>query len=373
MFWYLLNILGITIAWFAQTPVRVKVKSREINSETIDTYEKLKLKLRKRRVCIVATINWIILSGCRSLSVGADTYTYKVNRFDVTMTRSFSEIFYDFYLKYALGADIKDPGYTLVEKIFQIFSHNYTLWLFFIAIIFMVPLGILIYKYSANPYLSYIVYSTLFYSFFSITGHRQTIATVLVVLLGCELIKNRQLIPFLFVISIASTIHASAICFLPFYWIAEIKINRFTIILYWILIGGAFIFRNQFLIILQSIVGYDEYQQTEGASAGTFMFLLIALTLFISFFWRCLKDVMNPFLQMSINALFIACIFSSLLLINQAFMRIVQYYSLFIIFLLPECHRVFTRESKKLFCFLVCLVMVILLVHQNPSYSFVWQ
>lgn len=364
MFWYLLNILGITIAWFSKTPTELLESSSEIGSH---------IKLRKKRVCIVATLNWILLSGLRSLNVGADTLAYKINRFDVTMNRSFSDIFADFYLKYVCNTDIKDPGYTLLEKIFQIFTTNYTIWLFFIAIVFMVPLGVLVYKYSDNPYLSYIVYSTLFYSFFSITGHRQTIATALVVLMGCGLIKKRQLIAFLIVVAIASTIHASAVCFLPFYWISKIKINRITIGLYWILIVCAFAFRYQFLSILQTIVGYEQYQQSDGASAGTFMFLLISLAVFISAFWRHLKIVRNSLIEMSIDALFVACIFSSLLLINQAFMRVVQYYSLFIMFLLPQCHRVFTKESQPIFNYIVSLIMIGLLIKGNPTYLFIWQ
>lgn len=60
-------------------------------------------------------------------------------------------------------------------KFFQIFSTDYQLFLVFIAIVFFVPMGILIYKYSEAPYLSYVLFSSLFYSFFAITGHRQTI------------------------------------------------------------------------------------------------------------------------------------------------------------------------------------------------------
>ena len=64
--------------------------------------------------------------------------------------------------------------------------------------------------------ISWVVYSTLFYSFFAITGHRQTIATGIVVWGGLECIRKRKLIPFLLLTFVAYTIHASAICVLPF-------------------------------------------------------------------------------------------------------------------------------------------------------------
>ena len=224
MIWYLINILILTIAWLlpAQTQQEVLLGERK-NS--------LELQRRKKRVCIVGTVCWILLSGLRAWSVGDDTLTY-AESFQKIKSRSWDSLFQSFYAKYFEGAKLKDPGYAIFEKCFQIFSTDYQIFLIFIAVLFCLAMGIFIYKYSYNPYVSFILFSCLFYSFFAITGHRQTIATAFTVFIGLELIKKRKLIWFLLLVAVCSTIHASALCFIPFYWISEIKVNKITLLVY---------------------------------------------------------------------------------------------------------------------------------------------
>ena len=189
MFWYLLNISIIVITWFSKVNSPLGIDDNEWN----DYYH----RIRTKRTCIAGTVGWIFLSGFRAYSVGNDTYQYKVGHFDATANMNWADIIADFKAKYFLGVSgEKDLGYRVLEKVFQIFSKNYTVWLIAIAMFFMISLAILIYRYSNNACISYIVYSTLFYSFFSITGHRQTIATALVVFIGIHFIKQRKLIPF---------------------------------------------------------------------------------------------------------------------------------------------------------------------------------
>ena len=365
MFWYLLNIFLIVITWF--WPVYFSDKDGLSFEEFDYRYD----SIRKKRTCIVGAVNWTILSGLRAWTIGADTLAYKQNRFDRTMTRSWDSILADFILKYKYNDSIKDPGYPLLEKVFQVFSTNYQLWLVFIALIFMVPMSIWIYKYSTNACMSWILFSTLFYSFFAITGHRQTIATALVVWLGGNYIKKRKLIPFILITLIAITIHASAICFFPFYWLSKIKINKVTMCIYWLAIVTSFIFRNQFLSFLQNIVGYEDYQFIESARAGIFLYLLLTLALIVTIFYRYLSFDENEILQLSVNALYIACVFSSFLLINSACMRIIQYYSLFLMFMLPELSKIFKiGESRAIYTGGICLLMILLLISNNPTYAF---
>ena len=358
MVWYLTNIFAIVLAWY--WPVK-----QRLNTD----YD----RLRTKHTCITGATGWIILSGVRALSVGTDTEAYALS-FERAASSSFDTLWQNVVLKYIYLVDIpgKDFGFSLLEKVFRSMTSSYTLWLLFIAIIFTVPMAMLIYKYSSNACISWIVYSTLFYSFFAITGHRQTIATAIVVWGGIECIRSRKLIPFLLLVCIAYTIHASAICFLPFYWISQIKVTKGRLLCYMAGIVAAFVFRNQLLVFLQSLVGYESYQQYEAARAGTFMFLLIAMAVFVFLFWEKIKASENPLLDMSVNALMLACGFAPLLLINPSCMRVVQYYSIFIIFLLPELRYVFTAQSRPLFLRIVGLAMILLLIRQMPNYSFIF-
>ena len=258
MVWYLFNILAFVLAWYWPT------------NHVLDADRN---RVRARRTCITAAIGWILLSGLRGLSLGADTEAYAI-MFEQSAYSPWSDIWQNVVLKYIYRIDVpgKDFGFFLLEKVFRTFTASYTLWLLFIAIVFTVPMAILIYRYSSNACISWVVYSTLFYSFFAITGHRQTIATGIVVWGGLECIRKRKLIPFLLLTFIAYTIHASAICVLPFYWISQLKVTKARLSVYMVGIVAAFLLRNQLLVFLQSIVGYESYQQYEGAQAEYFFF-----------------------------------------------------------------------------------------------------
>ena len=375
MFWYLLNIfLILSVAlWPMDRNTVSRVSTNHI------TYARN--NMTAKRICIVGTLNWIVLSGFRHYSVGNDTYAYRDYHFMKTMGTDWSVILRNFYLKYAEGLEVKDPGYTILEKTFQIFTDNYTMWLIAIASFFFILMGRKIYKYSASPTLSYVLFSTLFYSFFAITGHRQTIATGIAVFIGSEMILRRKLLPFLLIVAIASTIHASAICFLPFYWLSQLKINKITLCIYWCGIILSFTFRNQFMVLLQRMVGYESYGFSDTAAAGNFMFLMFAIAVFFTVFYQSIMQKVTKYfstdvikmIEMSCNAVFIACIFMSLLLINPAFMRVVQYYSIFLLILLPVFQFLFTPASRKIFNGVCIAVMIILLIRTHPFYYFVWQ
>ena len=126
------------------------------------------LKNPKKVFCGLASIQWILISGLRGLSIGADTEVYKDWFFERRKLIPWPEVWSDFTGNFWGTGDLKDPGYPLLEKTFQIFSESYHVWLFFIATIFMVCMGIWIYKNSPSPLQSYLIFSCLFYAFFAI-------------------------------------------------------------------------------------------------------------------------------------------------------------------------------------------------------------
>lgn len=362
MIWYLLNILMVTIAYLWPSKEVEGAANFEV-SKTV-----------KKRVCVVGSFCWIILSGLRHVSIGADTEVYK-NAFDKSQLNEWDKLFENLYNKYILGEEIKDPGYRIIEKFVHIFSDDYQIFLIIIAVLFFTAMGIFLYNLSSNPYLSYILFSTLFYSFFAITGHRQTIATAIVVLLGTFLIKNKKFIPFLIITILASTIHMSCLCFLPFYFISKIKINNITLLIYWGAIAGSFVLRYQLLNFLQSIIGYEQYQDLDGARASTFLYLLLAIGLIVTFFHQKLLEGDNSEkIQISINALMLACFFCPLLLINQSMMRLVQYFSLFLMIILPEIAKIFPKKNDKIvYVMLITGALIGLFALNDLTYKFFWQ
>lgn len=329
-------------------------------------------KRNKKFFCAIASIQWIILSGVRHYSVGTDTLAYRMS-FDDAAYTTWSLIIERLLALLTLDLSFKDPGYYFFEKIFQIFSNDYQLFLIAIALIFTVPLGIWIYKNSSEPLLSFLIYSCLFASFFAITGHRQTIATALVVLMGYQFIKDRKFISFLMLVAIAVTIHKSAICFLPFYFIANKKITKPYIAIVGILITVLFVLRNQVMFLLGTIMGYEQYiEQYEGAGTWTFTALLIMVAL-VSIIKFRMMEIHNPNTTHYVNAIFCALAFTPLTFIDPSAMRVVQYYSLFLMLLIPEIIRSFNSKERVLIYYFASALLIALFAKNNPQYLFFWQ
>lgn len=328
---------------------------------------------KKKMFCIIVGIQWIIISGFRHLSIGTDTKAYE-EMFDSTLNRQWSDIVQSFIQIVTGSKNGKDPGYPILEKIFQIFSPDYRAFLLFIAVIFTVPLTIWIYKNSKNACISFLIYSSLFYAFFSITGHRQTIVTGVLLWKGLDFIKDRKFFSFLILILILSTIHKSVLCVFPFYFLANKKITRsylFSILFIFIII---FVFKNQLMIYISNIMGYEEYaNQFEGA--GTPIFTLLFLSVFFASIWKMptlLKND-NINIRMSYNAISLGLLFIPFTYVDPSAMRVVQYFSIFLMIFIPELIDSFNKKEKILLQIACGAILILLLLKSNPQYMFLWE
>lgn len=375
MIWYLLNISFLFIIGLSDR-LECRGLPKDINRN-------------RKTLFFLETLIWILLSGLRRWDIGEDTSTYAY-MFERDMKIPWASVWDEFFKKYILQlSGVVDPGYKVFEKVVHLFTKDYQYFLVIVAIVFFVSLALFLYRNSYIPVLSYTLFCSMFYSFYALTGIRQTIATAIVVLVGTEAIKKRQIIRFVFLTLIAMTIHLSALCFFPFYWLSQIKISKKTLGIYWFLIVLSYIFRNNLLSALQFLIGYDEYSVFQAqTSAYTFLGLLLLLSVFITFFYKkittkksCQSSISeytavveeNEIGRIAVNALFIAGIFSSLVLINPSCMRVVNYYSLFLMILLPECAGVFTHRSKRLYVYICMIALTFLLIRNRPVYYFFWQ
>ena len=333
----------------------------------------------RKKYIIVISIILILQSGLRHVAVGADTYAYLL-AFERVKELSWGEVLDGFFNVYKLGIG-KDPGYTLLEKVAQIFISEYQVFLVLIAILFFSALGHFIYKNTTrqiDAIIAFVIYSVLFYGFFSITGHRQTIATA-GALYGFELIKKKKLIPFTLLIICAATIHKSVLIFSPFYFIAPIKNTKFLNRSILVLLPFLFISRNSIMTFFATSGGYDNYEIYEGT--GTFTFTVMFLLIAVSALMRMkviLKD--KPEALYFYNAFALALLFIPLTWVNPNAMRIVQYFSIFMMLLVPDIINSFARlsiEFKKGITAFVIIVLIGLMIKSTNmdvvSYKFFWQ
>ena len=323
----------------------------------------------RKLYCIVVAIQWILLSGLRDWSIGADTYNY-YTIFERVKDMTWGEVFAGFANLYTPGLGVADPGYTLLTKVFQIFFPHYQLFLLAIAILFMGLMARWIYKYSASPCTSFLIFSTLFYSFFAITGHRQTIATALIVFAGYDLIRERKFWGFLGVAGISFLIHKSSAVFIPFCFLTLIPV---TSAYKYICAGGVAIVAllgKKLYGPIALLLGYSE-NQVDSAIGGAELFavLLIVLCVVTWFFYSQIKrhreDADHLF-----HALSLAMASALLVIQNQGFMRIQQYFSVFIMLTVPELINVIKREYRILGYLAFGAVMIFYLIQNDPAYRF---
>jgi transmembrane protein EpsG len=331
----------------------------------------------KGKYVLSVSILLILQSGLRNWAVGADTYQY-YNRFEAVKYETWTNI-QNTISQYFLGGGGKAPGYDVLQKIIQYALPHYQLFLLFIAIVFFSSMGYFIYKNTASiseSVFAYVLYFCLFYNFFSITGHRQTIATA-ASLYGYELVKRRKLFQFLLLILLAFTIHKSVLVFIPFYFIYSV---RKTYIYYWavlLFLPILMIYKTPFLQIMQDLGGYKHFEIYEGA--GTYTFSLMLLLVAIVALWR-MKTVFyrNESLRPIYNAFIFALFFTPLTWVNPNAMRVVQYYSIFMLALVPAVITSFEVESKNMrkIVYMISLYLLIGLfinANINNEYKFFWQ
>lgn len=326
---------------------------------------------KKKAFCAIACIQWVMVSGFRSAYVGADTMNYR-RLFYLVENTSWNKIFNNI-LFYIRGGEIIDPGYALFVKLFQVFSTNYQVYLIFIALVFMVPMAIWIYKNSSMPCLSFVIFSTLFYSFYAVTGIRQTIATAFVVFIGYELIKKKKTISFLIVVFISFFIHKSCVCFLPFLFFAHKKITKAYVGIF-SAIAIAFLSLGKSLYApFAELIGYEIAEDEYIGDTYTYIFVVSLIMIASLVLYRYIKvNVSEDKFRAMYNAMLFATAFTLLTMRNQGFMRVQQYYALFLMILVPEIIKAFGKSWQPLVYLIGVGVLILKLVLNNPFYEFFW-
>lgn len=333
---------------------------------------------RKKYIKLICFI-LILQSGLRNVAVGDDTFAY-YHMFERMKKVSWLEIYNNImdYYKYGIG---KDPGYTVFVKFTQIFNNEYQIFLFIVAFIFFGALGNFIYRntYRLNDVIiAFTIYSVLFYSFYSVTGIRQTIATA-VSIFAFELIKRKKMLQFLMLILLASTIHKSVLVFIPFYFLAQLKNVNLIYKGILLLVPFLFVFKNVLAVYLLTFGNYSNYEIVDSAEPYTltFMYLMIAIVAF----WR--KKIIlesNKNTHYFYVAFSLVLFFLPLAWINQNAIRIGMYFSIFILLFIPEIIYSFqvvsTKIRKDLTKFVVVLLVLLYLKSNwdnKQPYGFFWE
>jgi uncharacterized membrane protein len=328
---------------------------------------------------IVVSLLFALQSGLRHANVGADTQAYYI-MFTEAQDSTWDDVATRFSDVYINGIG-KDGGYDVFQWLASFICPSYQCFLLLIAGLFFIALGTFVYRNTASLadcMIALVLYSCLFYSFYSITGHRQTVATS-GALLGYELIKQRRLVWFVLLMTLMATIHASCLVFIPMYWLYSSRYAKILLVGSLILCPILLATGSQVLTSIKTNIAYSDYHsQYDGLTPYTFT-LLIVTTALVSL-WRIgLVTAMRRDTSPYFIALAMAIVTTPLVWFDPNAMRVVQYYSLFLLVLIPAVANSFSNQSHRgirfepLCALLIILVALSVKGESYVGYKFFWQ
>lgn len=324
----------------------------------------------KKTFCFFACLQAILLSGLRHIDVGADTFNY-VGMFERVKGYSW-EYLWDHLIHILEYEDDVEPGFYISMKLFQIFSKNARIYLIVFAAFVNIPLFVWFYKKSSNVFVSTLIYFSLFFAFVSTTGLRQTMVFVILCFIGTKFIEERRLIPFVLLTLLCFTFHRSSIAMLPMYFIAYKRPTKTYFLICSILLCLLFIFRSQYTSLLAAIGGYENYTaQYEGAGTWTFSFVMIAILIVTIWKHKTILTV-NKNSVLYINGCLLACILLPVTYIDPTTLRVVFYYAIYTMFLVPDIILSFEDKEQKLVHLIIVGLLLFLYLRGFHPYSFFW-
>ena len=240
----------------------------------------------KRKSYIIIIISLLILeSSLRSIYVGPDTIGYYYN-FLADKENTWSDVWSYFKSSYVEGEG-KDAGFLVFTKLVQLFTTDFHIFLFVCAIVFFVPMGVILYRYSTHILqlvFAFTLYVTLF-NIVALSGIRQQLATGFSFMAFLQLGKKHYLKSLLLIIA-GSFLHISLSFYLVVFAITLFGAKQVkTIHLFsFATIPLVIVFAGPFMLFIASFLTND-YYSTYGSHAAmgggyTYIILIELLSLF---------------------------------------------------------------------------------------------
>lgn len=349
---YMLNFLMIGIYSIACDVLKEKVENTSL----------------KRFFVVLVTVQLILVLALRYVTVGVDVSRY---------VAYFQTMPYYSSLDALLISSRYELCYKLFNKFISFFTMNEQIFLSFVAIVSMVPVGRFIYKYSKMPLLSFALYIAFGYYSFNFSGLRQAMAFA-ITLSSYDYIRERKLSKFIICIILASLFHKSAFSFLPAYFITNLKLNKATVGIIMSLNMLLFLFRKQILTFVISTI-YSSYHLVESTSFS-WMTLCLVILLFGAIFYKDMMAVSEKnnalyvFLTVGVSVMLYASVGTNV-------MRVANYYYIFVILFIPEVMSSVKNKQLVMLGKYILVVCAILLYvwslgvdgYQIVPYRFFWE
>lgn len=340
-----MSVYYFILIWVIFWAVISNITSRKIQFEN-GLYEERSNLLS----AVILFLPIIIFAGLRSSVADTSVYISSFNDYPNNLASAMDLIMED---------GNRAPGFMFLSILLkQYISQDYHVWLFIIAAISGICVMYSIYKYSCNYGISMFLFIASCQYTWLFNGIRQfLVASIMFACTG--LLLRKKIIPYMIIVLIMSTIHQSALIFIPIYFIVNGEPwNKRTMMFIGIIIL-AIIFADKFTGMLDTAVEHSDYansmEEFKNTDDGTnpIRILIESIPIILAFIYRNkIKDKLTPIIKLSIN---MSLVSSGLYIISKVARsgimlgRLPIYFSMYNLILLPWLiNNIFEKEEKRL-------------------------
>lgn len=305
----------------------------------------------KSTYIILSLLPLTVISGFRGTSVGADTKSYG------WMFNSIVEKSGNLRFKERI-----EPGYIYLNKLLSLVSSDPQVVIVFVAVFISICIGLFIYRYSKEPLLALLFFTTLGFFQFTLSGLRQTIAMG-IILLCSEFIIKRRLMPFIILVLLAATFHKTSFLFLPAYFISNNALSKKNLLKYLSITILAMVFVETITLATGNILNYE--YGIESTGNGIIFFLIVLIITIIGFIYKKNLVELDERNQNFLNQNYLSMLLWSLRLVTRTAERISFYFIPSTYMVLEEyLFSISNKKTRVAFYILVSLLCITLFIYR---------
>ena len=351
-------------------------------------FSKTNSKRGRSSYIVICSIVLILIASLRSPERMASLYSLDTMKYEEMFERSFdigwNEFVHTFYLRYFMGIEDFDVGFTALNKIISYVTHEFWVFSVIADLLFFVPFGRIIYCYTTSVkqiMFAYVFYVALLQVFF-LAGARQMFS------LGFDLmallaVVDRKLIRALIFFVIGLTIHFSSFLFLiPLIMIwYNIKPDTLKVLhaLSFVIFPLVLFFPNQIIVFMGVASGVERYaefgRRAIQGDSWMFIFLIELISLFCLIAIKKEILIMNNAIRVFYVMTPLLTFFAPLIISNGSMIRISLYFHMFLCLLIPYAIDCCLDENQRntIYILAITALLVLTLSGGGTQYYFFWQ
>lgn len=346
-------------------------------------------KNNRRLYIIICSSVLLFVAAMRSPEFMTDTYGIDSSSyqymFEKTLDMGWKEFLATIYMRYfGGGVDEAEVGYIALNKIIGFLTHDFAIFSLLADLLFFVPFGIILYRYSTNIYglmFAFVYYISLI-QVYLIGGGRQMFAIGLDMISLLAIIDGKKIRAGIFFL-MGLTIHASSFLFLApllMVWYGTSAKSLKTIhALCFVIFPLVFAMPGELISFMGEAAGKEKYA-AYGKSAiqggtNTFIFLAELLSLFCLIAIKKRDMLRNKSIQVFYVMAPFFTLFAPLIRANGTMIRIALYYSIFLTLLVPFSIECSTSKGNRQFAYTLAIaaLSILTLIGGGMTYYFYWQ